>query len=211
MRVIIGRTQAEIDRVERERSVNPLITINAPIDGTIIGRKVGPGQYVRSDAGDPLYSMADLSTMWLKANVPENDIALVRVGQEIEVKVTAVPDRVFKARITAVGAASDATTRRVVVRSEIPNPDGALKAEMFASFKIATGPGESAPAVPVDAVIWEGEVANVWVEPEPLLFQRRKVKTGLEQDGRLQIREGLKVGEKVVGQGAIFVENEWRK
>ena len=97
---------------------------------------------MRSDASDPLYTIADLSTMWLKAFVPEMDIVQVQVGQQIEVKVTALPDRVFKARITAIGAASDVNTRRVVVRSEIPNPDGVLKSEMFASFKIATGEGE---------------------------------------------------------------------
>ena len=89
LRVIVGRDQAAVDRVERERIVNPLITVNAPIDGTIISRKIGPGQYVRSDAGDALYSIADLSAMWLKASVPENDIPLVRVGQDIEVKVAA--------------------------------------------------------------------------------------------------------------------------
>src|SRR5262249_22977547 len=81
LRVIIGRDPEEVDRVERERLINPLITINAPIEGTVIARKVGPGQYVRSDAADPLYSIANLSTMWLKANVPENDISYVRVGQ----------------------------------------------------------------------------------------------------------------------------------
>jgi cobalt-zinc-cadmium efflux system membrane fusion protein len=83
--------------------------------------------------------------MWLKANVPEFDSPLVQVGQEIEVKVAALPDRVFKARITAVGASSDAATRRVMVRSEIPNPDRALKSEMFASFKISIGDGEPTP------------------------------------------------------------------
>jgi membrane fusion protein, heavy metal efflux system len=210
MRVIVGRDEAEVARVERERAVNPLITINAPIDGTVIARKVGPGQYVRSDAGEPLYSIANLSTMWLKANVPENDIPLVRIGHDIEVRVTALPDRVFKARITAVGAASDAATRRVVVRSEIPNPDGALKAEMFATFRIATGEGVSAPAVPVEALIRDGDVATVWVEEQPTVFRRRRVTIGMEQDGRLQIREGLKPGEVIVARGAIFVDNEWR-
>jgi cobalt-zinc-cadmium efflux system membrane fusion protein len=211
LRVIIGRDKAEVDRVERERSVNPLITINAPIDGTVIARKVGPGQYVRSDSGDALYSISNLSTMWLKANVPENDIPLVRVGQEIEVRVAAVPDRVFKARVIAIGAASDSATRRVSVRSEIPNPDGALKSEMFATFKIATGDGELSPGVPAEAVVWEGSVAAVWVQLEPMLLQRRKVKIGLEQDGLLQVREGIKPGELVVGRGAIFVDNEWRQ
>jgi cobalt-zinc-cadmium efflux system membrane fusion protein len=210
MRVIVGRDQAEVERVERERAVNPLITVNTPIDGTVIARKVGPGQYVRSDAGDPLYSIANLSAMWLKANVPENDIPLVRVGQEIEVRVAALPDRLFKARITAIGAASDAATRRVVVRSEIPNPDGALRAEMFATFKIATGEGDSSPSVPVEALIREGDVAAVWVEEQSTMFRRREVKIGMEQEGRVQIRDGLKVGEKVVARGAIFVDNEWR-
>src|SRR6185312_6645961 len=104
----------------------------------------------------------------------------------------AAPDRVFKARVIAIGAASDSATRRVSVRSEIPNPDGVLKSEMFATFKIATGEGENSPGVPSEAVIWEGEVAAVWVEIEPMLFQRRRVKIGLEQDGLLQVREGLK-------------------
>jgi cobalt-zinc-cadmium efflux system membrane fusion protein len=211
LRVIIGRTQEEVDRLERDRVVNPLITINAPIDGTVIARKVGPGQYVRSDVADALYSIADLSTMWLKANVPEIDSPLVRVGQEIEVKVAALPDRVFNARILAVGAASDAATRRVAVRSEIPNPDGALKSEMFASFKIATSNAEPAPSVPVDAVIWEGEQAVVWVEREPMRFERRKVTVGTEQDGRMRVIEGLSAGEHVLARGAIFVQNEWQQ
>jgi membrane fusion protein, heavy metal efflux system len=211
LRVIIGRDDAEVERVERERIINPLITINSPIDGTVIARKVGPGQYVRSDAGEALYTLANLSTMWLKANVPEVDIPMVRVGQPIEVKVTALPDRLFHSRITAIGASSDASTRRVIVRSEVPNPDGALKSEMFASFKIMTGADESSPAVPVQAVIREGDHAVVWVEEEPMLFRRRRVTIGVEQEGRMQIREGLKAGELVAGRGAIFVDNEWRQ
>jgi cobalt-zinc-cadmium efflux system membrane fusion protein len=210
LRVIVGRDKNEVERVERERSVNPLITINAPIDGTVIGRKVGPGQYVRSDAADSLYSITDLSTMWLKANVPESDIAHVRVGQEIEVRVTALPDRVFKAQISAIGAASDTATRRIVVRSEIPNPDRLLRSEMFASFKITIGGGEPSPVVPVEAVIRDGNEAAVWIAREPMLFHRRKVKIGLERDGRVQVLEGVSAGEQVVGRGAIFVDNESR-
>ena len=210
-RVFIGRDQAEVDRLERTRIINPLVTVNSPIEGTVIARKVGPGQYVRADIADSLYGIANLSTMWLKANVPEVDIPYVSVGQELEVKVTALPDRVFNAQVIAIGAASDASSRRVVVRSEIPNPGYVLKSEMFASFKIATSAGELAPAVPPEAVIWEGEQAVVWVERERGVFQRRKVKVGLEQDGRLQVRDGLRLGELVVGRGAIFVQNEWQQ
>jgi cobalt-zinc-cadmium efflux system membrane fusion protein len=149
--------------------------------------------------------------MWLKAQVPENDIPLVRVGQEVEVRVSALPGRVFKARIATISATTDLTTRRTVVRSEVPNPDGALKGEMFASFKIATGADEPSPAVPVEAVIREGELATVWVEEQPTQFARRKVKLGMEQEGRVQIREGLAPGERIVARGAIFVDNEWRQ
>ena len=210
LRVIVGRDRGEVERVERERSINPLITINAPIDGTVISRKVGPGQYVRSDAADPLFGIADLSTMWLKANVPESDIVHVRVGQEIEVKLTALPDRIFKARITAVGASSDTATRRVVVRSEIPNPDRALKSEMFASFRITISNGEPCTVVPVEAIIRDGDQASLWIQRGPMEFQRRKVKVGLERGGRIQVLEGVSAGEQVVGRGAIFVDNESR-
>jgi cobalt-zinc-cadmium efflux system membrane fusion protein len=210
MRVIVGRNQTEVERVERERAVNPLITVDSPIQGTVINRKIGPGQYVRTDSSEALYAIADLSVMWLKANVPENDIPFVRVGQELEVRIAALPERTFRARITAIGAASDAATRRVVVRSEIPNPDGALKAEMFATFKIATGDPDTAAAVPVEAVIRDAELASVWVEEQPMAFRRRQIKIGSEQEGRIKVLDGLKVGERVVARGAIFVDNEWR-
>jgi membrane fusion protein, heavy metal efflux system len=82
---------------------------------------------------------------------------------------------------------------------------------MFATFKIATGSDEYSPGVPTEAVIWDGDVTILWVQIEPMLFRRRKVKVGLEQDGQFQVREGLKPGELVVGRGAIFVDNEWRQ
>src|SRR5262249_57467802 len=102
----IGRDQGEVDRLEGERVINPLVTVNAPFQGTVIGRKVGVGQYVRADANEALYSIADLSTMWLKANVPEADIALIQIGHDLEVTVPALPDRVFHAQVIAIGSAS---------------------------------------------------------------------------------------------------------
>lgn len=211
LRVLVGRSAEEITRVEKERVINPTFVVTSPIPGTIVNRKIGPGQYVRSDFAEPLFGISDLSTMWLKASVPENDIPHVKPGQEIEVRVPALPDSIFKARITAVGAASDAVTRRVVVRSEIANPGSILKSEMFATFKITTGEARTAPAVPAEAVVREGQLSTVWVEQSPLVFQRRKVSIGVEQDNRLQIVSGLSPGERVIGRGAIFVDNEWRQ
>ena len=208
---ILGRSDAEISELEQRGTISRVTPINAPIDGTVISRKVGPGQYVKADSGEALYVIADLSTMWLKAQIFEQDIAFVRVGQEIEAKVAAAPNRTFKARIANISSASDLNTRRVMVRSEIGNPDGVLKSEMFASFKIGTAEPSTTPAVPTHAVIREADVATVWVEPEPLLFKRRVVEIGIQQDGLTQIRSGLAIGELVVGRGAIFVDNEWRQ
>ena len=98
-----------------------------------------------------------------------------------------------------------------MVRSEIGNPDGALKSEMFASFKINTAEPSASPTVPTEAVIREGEVATVWVETEPMLFKRRVVDIGIQQNGLTQIRSGLTIGELVVARGAIFIDNEWRQ
>ncbi len=208
---ILGRTDEEIQKLEQTGMLSRVTTITAPIAGTVVSRKVGPGQHVKADSGDVLYTIADLSTMWLKAQIFEQDIAQIRVGQEIEAKVSAVPDKTFKARIDAINSASDLATRRVVVRSEIQNTDGLLRAEMFAMFKINIDDGSVSPAVPTNAVIREGDVATVWVEAEPLLFKRRAVDIGIQQDGLTQIRSGLEVGEQVVAHGAIFVDNEWRQ
>ena len=208
---ILGRTDEEISKLEQHGVLSRITRITAPIDGTIISRKVGPGQYVRADSGEALYTIADLSTMWLKAQIFEQDIAFVRIGQEIEARVSAAPNRIFKARISAIGSASDLTTRRVAVRSEIGNTDGVLKSEMFASFKIEIQEASSTPAVPTDAVIREGDVATVWVETEPMLFKRWVVDIGIQQNGLTQIRSGLNFGELVVARGAIFVDNEWRQ
>jgi cobalt-zinc-cadmium efflux system membrane fusion protein len=123
----------------------------------------------------------------------------------------ALPEGVFKARVVAVGASSDPVTHRVMVRSEVTNPDGILKADMFASFRIAIGSSASSPSVPVESVIRHGDEAAVWVEQEPFVFKRRLVKLGLEREDAIQISAGLNAGERVLSRGAIFVDNEWRQ
>jgi membrane fusion protein, heavy metal efflux system len=208
---ILGHANAEISELEQKGAISRITRITAPIDGTVISRKVGPGQHVKSDSAEALYVIADVSTMWLKAQIFEQDIAFVRIGQEIEAKVTAAPNRTFKARIANIGSASDLATRRIMVRSEIGNPDGVLKSEMFATFNIDIAEPSVTPAVPIDAVIREADLATVWVQTEPMLFKRRVVDIGIQQNGLTQVRRGLAVGEQVISRGAIFVDNEWRQ
>lgn len=208
LRVILDGQPEQAARAEKERLLRPRLIVRAPIGGTVIARKIGPGQYVRADAGEPLYTIVDMSTMWLKAFVPESEIANVREGQDIEVRVSALPDRLFKAKVTSIAASSDPQTRRIAVRSELPNVDGVLRAEMFATFRLAIGAKEVGPSVPSRALIREGDRSIIWVEEAPMKFRRREVKAGIEQGGRILIREGIAAGEKVVARGAIFVDNE---
>ncbi|WP_170145695.1 efflux RND transporter periplasmic adaptor subunit [Rhodoplanes elegans] len=208
---IIGRSDEEIAELAVRRATSRSVIIKAPIAGTVTARKVAVGQHVRGELSEPLYAISDLSTLWLKALVPEADLAAVRVGDRVDVKISALPGRIFRAKVAVIGAVSDAVTHRVVVRAVLPNPDGALKAEMFAAVTIETGQGRVAPSVPVRSVIREGSRDVVWIETEPMIFERRTVTLGMEQDGRFEIKDGVAVGDRVVTVGAIFVENEWQQ
>jgi cobalt-zinc-cadmium efflux system membrane fusion protein len=204
---VFGKTDADAARLEEHRQVDPHMVLGSPIAGTVTARKVGPGQYVKPDNPDPLFSIADLSTMWLLAHVAEVDIPLVHVGQMVEVEVAAYPGEQFRARITNVGAAVDPVTRRVGVRAEIANPGRKLKPDMFASFRILTGTQVHSPAVPVTAVIRDGEHAAVWVVSEAHRLTRREVTLGIEQAGVVQVLAGVQPGEPIVIDGGIFLSN----
>ena len=211
IRVLVGRSDAQLERIERERLIDPIVLVRSPIAGQIVTRKVGQGQLVRPDAGEPLYGVANLSTMWLRAAISENDIASVRVGQELEVRIDAVPKKLFSAKVTAIGAASDALTHRVMVRSELANPDRILRPEMFASFRIFVSEGQMLPSIRIESVIREGDRTFVYVEVKKQEFQRRTVVLGPQDNGWVAVHEGLKIGESVVGRGAIFIDNEWKQ
>src|SRR5262249_54435910 len=129
---------------------------HGPDRGTIVQRKVGPGQYVGSGSTDPVFIIGDLSTVWVVAFIRETEAPLVHVGQAIHFTVLAYPDRSFPANISYVAAAFDPTIRRLLVRATVNNSAGLLKPEMFASVKILTGEGDNAGAVPRGAIIYEG-------------------------------------------------------
>jgi len=204
---VFGKVDGAIDEIEETRQIDRVTQVTAPIAGTITTRKLGPGQYVKPDNPDALFAIADLSTMWLLANVYEADIPLIQVGQTVEVQVLAYPTEVFRARITYIGASADPATHRVTVRAEVTNVARKLKPEMLASFRIVTSDGLEAPAVPASALVREGEKASVWVVSGPKQFTRRQVKPGLEQDGAVQILEAVRPGERVVVQGGVFLSN----
>lgn len=203
---ILGKSDADIDALEGSRSMNAVATIAAPISGVVVDRQVGPGQYLQSGAGTPVFTIADPSTVWLLANVRETDAGLVKPGQAVEVRVLAYPKRAFKARVTYVAAIVDSVTHRLPVRAEIENRDGALKPEMFANFRILTGDPSESPAVPETAVVYEGDAAHVWVVAGDDLLSFRAIRTGRSNDGLIEVLDGLKPGERVVTKGGLFID-----
>jgi membrane fusion protein, heavy metal efflux system len=203
---ILGKSGAEIAELEDARTMNPVATITAPISGVVVDRQVGPGQYLQSGSATPVFTIADPTSVWLLANVRESDAGQVQLGQPVEVRVAAYPQRAFKARVSYVAAVVDANTHRLPVRAEIDNRDGALKPEMFASFRILTSAASESPAVPQSAIVYEGEAAHVWVVSGDGLIAYRAIRTGRSNAGLVEVLDGLKAGERVVTRGGLFID-----
>ena len=208
---ILGQGPKEIASLEAQptQRLDPVAIVPAPIGGTITQRQIGLGQYINSTAGgasNPVYTIGNLSTVWLIANVREADAPLMHIGESVEVHVLAFPGRVFNAKISWVAPSIDANTHRLSVRADVENPDRALKPGMFANFSIITGEEETAPAVPPTAIVYEGDTARVWVAGDDGTIAARSVRTGRSSDGMVEILGGLSDGEKVVTRGALFID-----
>jgi membrane fusion protein, heavy metal efflux system len=205
---LFGKSAAEIDRIIAERKADPILVVPTPITGRITARNAAPGLFVQPGNPPAPYSVADIDTMWMLANVPENDSPAFRIGQEVKVKVSAFPDRVFEGKIVTVTSIVDPNTRRVLLRSEINDPQHELRSGMFANFVIRTGDPMRSVAVPLTGVVREGDgTQTVWVTADRRRFTQRKVKIGLQHEGYRQILDGLQVGELVATEGAIFLSN----
>jgi membrane fusion protein, heavy metal efflux system len=207
---ILGKTDKEIAAMESVRKTDVATYVVAPIGGVVTDRQVGPGQYIQAGAATAVFSIGDLSTVWLVADVPETQAPFIERGQRVEVRVLALPGQIFEARLTAIGAQVDAVTRRVPVRATIANPDGKLKPQMFANFSIITSGDSAAPAVPEEAIVREGDQARVWVIGRNNTFALRPIRTGRSNDGMVEVLDGLKAGERVVTRGSLFIDRAAR-
>ena len=205
---MFGKTDADMDRMIKERKVDSILVVHCPVPGKVSERNAAPGLYVQPGNPPSPYSVSDVSTMWLLANVAESDAPAFRVGQPLIVKVSAYPDHAFEGRVTTIGLTVDQNTRRVLVRSEINDPRHELWAGMFANFVIQVGPPVRSLAVPSSGVVREGDgTMTVWVATDRRRFTKRTVKTGLQNEGYHQILDGLQLGELVVTKGARFLNN----
>jgi len=208
---ILGKDDQEIASLEVQptQKLDSVTIVRAPIGGIITQRQIGLGQFINSTAGgaaNPVYTIGNLSTVWLIANVREVDAPLMQVGLPVEVHVLAFPGRTFKAKISWVAPSIDPNTHRLSVRADVENPDGALKPGMFANFSIITGEAATAPAVPQHAIVYEGDMARVSVAGQDGTIAARPVRVGQIADGMVEILAGLSEGEKVVTSGALFID-----
>ncbi|MGO8915927.1 MAG: efflux RND transporter periplasmic adaptor subunit [Stellaceae bacterium] len=206
---ILGKSDADINAIENAQQMSAEAVVEAPIGGTVVQRQIGLGQFINSTANGasaPVFSIGNLSTVWLVANVREADAPLMHVGESVEVRVLAYPNRVFKAKLAYVAPAVDPNTHRLPVRAEVENADGALKPEMFASFSIITGDARSAPGVPEGAVVYEGEAARVWVARDDKTLALRAIRVGRVSDGLVEVLAGLQPGEQIVTSGTLFID-----
>jgi membrane fusion protein, heavy metal efflux system len=212
---LFGKNAGQLVEASNSSGPDRLVVIRAPINGTIVERKVGSGQYVKPDTPEPLFTISDLSTVWVIADVFESYLAKIHIGQSVEITVPAYPERRFPARVSFINPTVDSETRMVHVRCSVPNPAGLLKPDMFARINIGAASPQRVAVVPTGAIFTKGADSFVFVEESPKQFRRRQVKPGRAMDDATVIEEGLRPGERVATRGVLLlneiIESDGRK
>jgi cobalt-zinc-cadmium efflux system membrane fusion protein len=207
-----GMTNAEIDKLDARAARQhdlPHTILRAPFNGVVMQSEVAEGEAV--DTERELFTIADISTVWVQGDVYEKDIAAIRQGQQVKVTVNAYPGETFTGRITYLSDVLDPQTRTAKVRCEVANPRGLLKLEMFATIQIPTGVQRETLMIPAAAVQQVDNESIVFVKVDENKFEKREVELGAQSDGWVEVRDGLKEGEKVVTAGAFMLKSHLKK
>lgn len=200
-------SDAQIAELERTRQPRKTLKVLAPRDGVVVEKMTVEGQM--ADAGMKLFRIADLGTVWVLAQVYEQDLPYVRLGQEAKVSLSYLPDRIFRGRVTYVYPSVDERTRTAKVRLEFHNPGYLLKPGMFATVTLEAELAKDAALVPEEAVLRSGETNTVFVALPGGRFDPRTVTLGpRSEDGFYQILDGVKAGETVVTSGQFMLDSE---
>jgi cobalt-zinc-cadmium efflux system membrane fusion protein len=205
----LGLASNELEKIDTTRDTSPTYVLTTPFTGTIVERTAALGEVV--SPGQPLFAVADVSTMWAFLDVYESDIPEIRLGQPVVVQVDGRRGPAVPGEITWVASHVDPHTRTLPARAELRNPDGALKANMFARASVAVRDYYSATVVPVDAVQWEGCCNVVFVRRTDVLYEPRKVQLGVNTGTVYEVLRGLRPGEEVVTQGSFLLKTELLK
>jgi cobalt-zinc-cadmium efflux system membrane fusion protein len=206
---LLGVPPEEIDRLDRELTIKADMPLRAPFDGRVITRNITRGEVVETD--QKLFTVADLTDVWVIGNVPEKDVQFIRKEQRVNVVLAAYPHAIFSGIITYVGDVLDPATRTMSLRVTVPNPDRLLKPEMFAIVSVYTASSEDALSVPL-AAVQDGPVGKmVFVQRETGVFEARTVKLGNEEGDVVRVLEGVKAGEQVVSKGSFALKSEMER
>jgi len=203
-----SRTQARLQSLGAapgNRSPSNLLTVTAPVSGSITALSVTPGNMI-NDPTQPMMTIADLSTVWVTAMVPEKDVAAVSKNQDAEVSLVAYPERVLRGKVLFVSAVIEPDTRRNKLRIAFANPDYSLKPNMFATVTL-TGTAQSQVVLPSSALLMNNDRTSVFVATAPWTFERRTVDPQLEEGSSVAIRSGVAAGEQVVVKGGILLND----
>ena len=196
----------QVARLVKTGEAQRTVTFRSPVSGIVTEKKALQG--MRFMPGDALYQVTDLSSVWVVADVFEQDIGLVKTGAKAIVKITAYPDKVFNGTITYVYPTLKAETRSVAVRVELPNPGQLLKPAMFAQMELAVGGKSAVVTVPDSAVIDSGTRRIVLVQVNEGRFEPREVQLGARSDNYIEVREGVRAGEQVVVAANFLIDAE---
>jgi cobalt-zinc-cadmium efflux system membrane fusion protein len=199
-----------IGTLERTQTIRSQIPIVAPFSGRVIVRDLTKGELV--DPTHKLFTVADLSTVWVLAEVPEKDIGFVHSRSDdlgsVEVQVSAYPKEFFHGEISYVGDVLEAATRTMRVRVKVPNPDGRLKPEMYATVRVVSKPDPDAITVPKSSVLEDHGQSIVFVRLNEQEFGRRVVHIVGQNDKHVHVGDGLTEGEEVVVAGTYMLKSE---
>ncbi len=201
-----GLTENQIGKLEQTGQAQQQITFHAPTNGTVLVKHVVEGTYV--EQGAPIYTLADLSSVWMIARVPEVDIAWIKLGQPAQATTFSYPGESFSGKVAFIDPVVDPETRTIGVRTEISNVHRKLKPEMFGRLKIRSTPYSATMAVPVSAIISSSPLPVVYVARGNGLFEARPVKTGFQTLEYAAIVSGLENGEQVVVNGNFFIDSQ---
>jgi cobalt-zinc-cadmium efflux system membrane fusion protein len=215
---LLGMSEEHIRQLDKEQKILSYVPLTAPFDSRVIARNLTKGEVV--EVTEKLFTVADLSEVWVLANIPEKDIPFIRsvsqatgsqtspVDQLVEVLMTAYPGEVFHGKVTYIGDVLDVETRTMNLRLELPNPDRKLKPHMYATIRVHSLPEHNVLMIPEQAVQRERDRRFVFVQRDATTFEARDVTLGEANGELIKILDGLREGEPVVMKGAFILKSE---
>ncbi len=213
---LLGMSEEQIRQLDREQKIHSYVPITAPFDSRVIARNLTKGEVV--EVTEKLFTVADLSEVWVLANIPEKDIPFIRadlsgsdksgVEQLVDVILTAYPSEVFHGKVTYIGDVLDVATRTMSLRLELPNPERKLKPHMYATIRVHSLPERNVLMLPEHAVQRERDRRFVFVQRDATTFEARDVLVGEGNGEVVRILDGLREGEPVVVKGAFILKSE---